>query len=378
MTVTAVVETTISALPAADWDRCFPGEPENWAFYRACERAGPPGFSWYYVAVRHDGRLIAVAPAFGTGYRLDTTVQGAWKRITSRLYRLAPALLTLRLLALGSPVAEICHLGFAPEVAEANKPDLLSRMLQTLQRFAVQQRYGLLGIKDASSADDTLWDDVLTPNGFTRLPGLPTALLDLPYRTLRDYLGSLSRATRKDMRRKAKAFEGVRIERRTSIEDVIGEVSRLYEETVAHSDLQFECLPPDYFQELLRSLTPNANVFLYWAENKLIAFNFVIEVGDRLIDKYIGMDYKVVKKYNTYFNTWLCNVIYCIDHGIPVYQSGQAFYGPKLRLGCRLQPNWQYFRHRNMAMNVILQLVARFVRLDRFDPAIGDIVKGVA
>jgi predicted N-acyltransferase len=295
--------------------------------------------------------------------------------VTNRLYRIAPSLLSLRLLAIGSPVAEICHLGFAPEVADDRKPWLLQLLVKKLQCFGSEQRYGLFGVKDAPSHETRLWETVLAPAGLTRLPGLPTAMLDLPYASIDDYLATLSRATRKDMRRKMKAFRTVRVEQRRAIDDVAHEVAALYEETVAHSDLKFEHLPPDYFGELLRQLTPDASIFLYWAGENLIAFNFVIEAEDRLIDKYIGINYSLVENYHPYFNSWLCNVRYCIARGIPTYQSGQAFYGPKLRLGCRLQANWQYFRHEHAGMNALLRLVAKFVRLDRFDPAIANLMK---
>ena len=376
MTLRCVVETTIGAFSAEEWNRCFPDEPENWAFYRACERAGPAGFSWYYAAVFEHGRLIAAVPAFGTDYRLDTTVQGDLKLITTRLYRVAPALMSLRLLALGSPVAEICHLGFAPDVAPTLKPALLAAMVKALQDFGKQRLYGLFGIKDAPAADEPLWTSALGSSGFTRLPGLPTAVLDLPYRTFDEYLASLSRATRKDMRRKLKAFKDIRVEQRRSIGENECDVARLYKETVAHSDLSFEYLPSNYFQEILDYLYPKASIFLYWKNEELIAFNLVIENNNRLIDKYIGMDYELISQYNLYFNSWLYNVRYCIERGIPIYQSGQALYGPKLRLGCRLQPNWQYFRHRNVTINSLLKLVAKFIRLDRFDPAIAELVKG--
>ena len=376
MTLRYVVETTIAAFAPEEWDRCFPDEPENWAFYRTCERAGPSGFFWYYAAAYEDARLIAAVPAFGTEYRLDTTVQGAWKSVTDRLYRLAPALMSLRLLALGSPVAEICHLGFAPEVAPALKPEVLTAMVEMMQNFGRQRRYGLFGIKDAPAVDEALWTDALASSGFTRLPGLPTAVLDLPYRTFDEYLASLSRATRKDMRRKIRAFEGIRVEQRRSIGDTEGEIARLYRDTLARSDMVFEQLPKEYFSDILDSVRPNSSIFLYWDKDELVAFNLVIEGNNRLVDKYIGMKNEAVRKYNLYFNTWLCNVRYCIEHGIPVYQSGQALYGPKLRLGCRLQLNWQYFRHGNAILNRVLRLVARFVRLDRFDPAISELVKG--
>jgi hypothetical protein len=378
MTLTVSVENAIAAFDSADWNRCFPSDPENWAFYRACEQAGPPGFAWHYAAVWREGRPIAVAPAFGTEYRLDTTVQGTWKRISDPLYRLAPALLSLRLIALGSPVAEICHLGFAPEAGADDRPALLRRIIAALQEFGAAQRYGLFGVKDAPSRDESLWRDALLCGGFTRLPGLPTAVLDLPFGDFGAYLDSLSKATRKDMRRKLKAFKDIRVEQRRQIDDVVAQVSALYEQTVARSDLQFEYLPANYFPQLLRSLAPQASIFLYWHGGELIAFNLVIETADRLIDKYIGMNYAAVPRFNLYFNSWLHNVRYCIARGIPLYQTGQAFYAPKLRLGCRLQPNWHYFRHRNAAMNAILQVVAKFVRSDRFDPAIANLVRDAA
>jgi Acetyltransferase (GNAT) domain len=378
MTLTTVIENSIAAFDSADWNRCFPTDPENWAFYRACEEAGPSGFAWHYLAVRENGRPIAVVPAFGTEYRLDTTVQGTWKGITNQLYRLAPGLLSLRLIALGSPVAEICHLGFAPEAPADDRLALLARIIVALREFGAVNRYGLLGIKDAPSRDDGLWRSALLPSGFTRLPGLPTAVLDLPFSDFEAYLDSLSKATRRDMRRKLRTFKDIRVDQRRQIDDVEAQVSALYRQTVAHSDLQFEHLPVDYFPQLLRSLAPEASIFLYWHGGELVAFNFVIETADRLIDKYLGMNYAVVPRLNLYFNSWLHNVRYCIERGIPLYQSGQAFYGPKLRLGCRLQPNWQYFRHRNAAINAILRFVAKFVRLDRFDPAIANLVRDAA
>jgi hypothetical protein len=294
MTLTTVIENSIAAFDSADWNRCFPTDPENWAFYRACEEAGPSGFAWHYLAVRENGRPIAVVPAFGTEYRLDTTVQGTWKGITNQLYRLAPGLLSLRLIALGSPVAEICHLGFAPEAPADDRLALLARIIVALREFGAVNRYGLLGIKDAPSRDDGLWRSALLPSGFTRLPGLPTAVLDLPFSDFEAYLDSLSKATRRDMRRKLRTFKDIRIEQRRQIDDVEAQVSALYGQTVAHSDLQFEYLPVDYFPQLLRSLAPAASIFLYWHGGELVAFNFVIETADRLIDKYLGISISTV------------------------------------------------------------------------------------
>jgi hypothetical protein len=109
---------------------------------------------------------------------------------------------------------------------------------------------------------------------------------------------------------------------------------------------------------------------LYWLGDTLVAFNLLLDAPGRVIDKEIGMRYDVARTYNLYFLSWMTNVRHCIARRIPVYQSGQGLYGPKLRLGSRLQPQWQYFRHRNPVINAILRLVSRVTRLDRSEPAI--------
>ncbi|MFX6815312.1 hypothetical protein ABTH42_19210, partial [Acinetobacter baumannii] len=78
------------------------------------EDAAIPGFELFYVTVRRNGRLVAAAPGFVTDYRLDTTVQGPVRRLTDVLYRVAPRLLSLRLISLGSPVTETASIGVAP------------------------------------------------------------------------------------------------------------------------------------------------------------------------------------------------------------------------------------------------------------------------
>ncbi|GGH19040.1 hypothetical protein GCM10007036_21640 [Alsobacter metallidurans] len=371
---TTTIERSIAAVAREDWDRCFPGEAETWAFYRAVEEAGPPGFDWRYVVLRDQGEVLAVVPAFLTRYELDTTVQGGLKRITRMLSRALPWLMTLRLAALGSPVAERCHIGFAPTAPPERQPELLALMLDAFEAMADAEGCGLMAVKDAGERDMPLWRRITDERGYQPIPGLPTGMLDMPAGGLDGYLATLSRATRKDLRRKMRVREDLRVERRQCVDDVVEAVGALYAETVAHSDLQFEHLPPNYFAAVLRHM-PNATIVLYWAGDALVAFNLLIETPTHLVDKYIGMHYPAARRYNLYFISWIENIEYCAKRGIPTYQSGQAFYVSKLRLGCRLSPNWLLFRHRNRVINACLRVVARIVRLDRFDPAIASLME---
>ncbi len=361
-----VVES-IAAFDTKDWNTCFPGEMENWHYYRAVEEAGITGFAYRYFAVIKNNSLRAVVPAFMTTYRLDTTVQGILKRLTSSLAQHFPKLLSIRLLCLGSPVSEICHVGFAPDVTDSEKAALLATLVDRVKRYAQEHGIGLLAVKDARDGDTRLWRPAIT--GFSRMSGLPTAVLALPFKSFDDYLKSLSSATRKDMRRKLRSESVVRVETRQSIDDIKERIQALYEATEARSDLQFERLPADCFSHVLTRMPDNARCILYWVNDDLLAFNLILESPERMIDKFIGTG-EQARRYNLYFLSWMENVRRCIAKGIPVYQSGQAGYAVKVRLGSRLMLNSNYFLHLNPVLNLILRLVARVVRLDRFDPEI--------
>ncbi|MCK9800002.1 GNAT family N-acetyltransferase [Pseudomonas sp. MAFF 302030] len=366
--ITAHAYSTIQAIERGAWNDCFPGELEDWDYYLAVERSAIEGFQWRYLALYEGPTLVAVAPAFSTRYSLDTTIQGPGKRLTERLQQWWPGALQLRLYALGSPVAEHCHAGIASHVAAQRRPALLEQLLHLARQDAEQMGIGLLAVKDAPGHDEG-WAASCRAAGLNVMPSLPSALLPVPFASIDAYLGTLGKSTRKDLRRTLRA-PGPRIEWRRTIDDVLPEIMRLYEATLARSDLQFERLPADYFTGVLEQLQERAACVLYWVDEQLVAFNLVLLDRHRLIDKFFAHDLDISRDHNLYVRSWLANVDYCIAHKIGRYECGQAGYASKLRLGCSFSANQLFFRHRNPLLNTLLKLVKRWVRPDRSDPAL--------
>ncbi|MCF5053658.1 GNAT family N-acetyltransferase [Pseudomonas syringae] len=365
--ITTQAFPTIRGIQRSAWNDCFPGALEDWDYYVAVENASIADFQWRYLAVYEEDTLVAVAPAFITHYRLDTTVSGAGKRLTARLERLWPGLLQVGLYAIGSPVAERCDAGFASHVRETRRALLLKQLLHAARQDADALGIGLLAVKDAPS-DDPHWVDSCHGAGFQSMPSLPTGVLPLPYGSVDAYLGSLGKSTRKDLRRKLRAA-GPRVEWRRNIDDVLPDIMRLYEATLARAELQFERLPAGYFTGVLERLEGRAVCALYWVDEHVVAFNLLLVDEHRLVDKFFAHDVAFTRDYNLYFRSWLTNVDYCIEHKIALYECGQAGYASKLRLGCEFQGNRVYFRHRNRLVNGLLRLVKLFIRPDRSDPA---------
>ena len=370
----AVIARSIEAFSREEWNRLFPGDLEDWSFYRAIEAAALPDFELLYLAVRENGELCAAVPAFISDYRLDTTLTGPLRRVTGAISRLFPRLLRQRLLCLGSPVGEICHLGFAPDCSEAAQARLLERLFFELEQYAAQRRIAMIATKDASAGQDLLWSSVGAARGLRRQPSLPIALLDIRFDSLDGYLATLSPATRKDLRRKMKASAELRVEWRSNVDDIIDDVMRLYRATLAHAALSFEELTADFFRAVLRELGPRASCATYWLGDRLVAFNLVLHDSTLLLDKFLGMDYAVARRYNLYYVTWLHNVRYCIEHGLQTYQAGQGLHREKLRLGCRLSPNWLWYRHRSRVADAVFARFERWFQLDRDDPQLATLM----
>ena len=121
-----ILARSIEAFDREEWNALFADELEDWFYYHAVENAGLPGFEWIYLGIWEHGRLRAAVPGFVTEYRVDTTLNGPLKRVTRAVGHVAPRLLGVPLVSLGSPVGEICHLGFAPDCSAAERRRLSS------------------------------------------------------------------------------------------------------------------------------------------------------------------------------------------------------------------------------------------------------------
>lgn len=352
-----ILETLREIAPQA-WNHCFPGEVEDYHYLLATEEAGIQGFSWCYVTAWADGTLLAAIPAFLTDYHLDATLQGTGKKITNAITSAFPTLLTMKLACLGSPCTEKGLLGLHPELAEGDVTELLTRMVQAFEAYADSKQCRIVGIKDVPDSCRNLWDACLHPLRYGALQSLPTAALPIDFVSIDDYLARLSHRTRKDMRRKMKAFSSVTVEKCHDLTGVLPQVMALYHDTRDRSEWQFEELTEAYFQNVLTMMPQGSFCNLYYAGEELLAANLLVHDSHTLIDKFFCMNGTRGREHNLYFLSWFTNLRYCLDHGLTCYQSGQAYYENKVRLGSTLSGNWMYFRHRNSFTHGLLKCVA--------------------
>jgi predicted N-acyltransferase len=245
-------------------------------------------------------------------------------------------------------------------------------LIVAVETEAERRKAALTVYKDLSGAELAALEGVLGHARYNSIRSLPVATLELGGLTdLDSYLATLSSSTRKDIRRKLKGAGGVRVERRTNIDDVAGKIEALYEETRQHSSVHygdFEALPGDYFRSVAQSAGERAQFMLYWAGDELAAFNLLLLGHDTVIDKFLGMRYPLGPQNNIYVVSWIENVRFCLETGRRWLQSGQTAYGSKIRLGSSLTPSSIFARHRNPVINRVIRIAAPFAAFDRWDP----------
>ena len=361
---------SLSSIRRMDWNDCFAGMVEDYDYLLAAETAGIQGFQWYYLTAWDSGKLLAAIPAFFTDYALDTTLDGGAKKVVSILRRFMSKMLTLKLACLGSPVTEYGVIGFHPDVLEAERANLLRQMVQHFETYAFQHGCNTVGLKDILRSDETLWQSVFSELNYQQVAGQPSATLAIPFANIEQYFAALSPATRKNMRRKLRARDQLRIEHRTSVDDVLPRIMALYHATHARANMQFEELTAAYFQNVLSHMPDRAFCTLYYAGDELLAANLILQDGSTLLDKYFCMETERGREFNLYFISWFTNLEYCLAHGLRHYQSGQAGYETKLRLGSSLEHTFIGFKHRNRFVQGALKLAAPLLTADTMQEAV--------
>ncbi|MBA8881269.1 putative N-acyltransferase [Phyllobacterium myrsinacearum] len=361
----ARVFESIRAIGRDAWNKCFPDEVEDYDCLLAIEEAGISGFAFRYVTVMENGQLLAAMPAFLTDYQLDTTLEeGRLRQILRHVRRAFPRFLTLKLACLGSPCTENGVAGFHPNVLERRKADLFSQLLRGFEHYAKTNDCSLIGIKDVPEPATQTYGGVFADHAFAGIPGLPTAWLNIDFDAIDTYMARLSSGTRKDMRRKMKSFDKIRVEKRTDFGTMLPEVMALYHDTRNRSEWQFEELTSDYFAGILRQMQGRSFCTFYYADDQLLAANLLVHDGNTLIDKFFCMNSAEGRAYNLYYLSWFTNLRHCLDHGIKRYQSGQAYYENKIRLGSQLTRNTMYFKHRNPVIQWALRLASPLFAAD--------------
>jgi len=346
--LTTQIVRKISEVPAQEWNRVFPGVLENYYYFKSIEESKFDQFIFYYILVYNKESLVGAAPCFIMNFPLDIISGSLLKKISACGRKIFPGFLTMKAVFCGSPACE-GRLGIAGGDGILTAYSIVDGM----KEIAKLEGARMLVFKDISSPDTDILDHLLK-EGFYKLDDYPRAEMDIDFGSFDEYLGRLSRITRKGLKRKfrrAQDLGKIELVVTNEVTDFLDQIHGLYLQVFHKSDTQFEKVPKDFFANISKNLPDEARYFLWFINKKLVVFEFCLISDGTLIDEYVGLDYSVAYKYQLYFLTFRDIIEWCIKNGIKKYRAGQLDYNPKQRLRLKMVPLYVYARLTNPVFN---------------------------
>ncbi len=360
------ISNSIIDIDKKEWDSVFPPIVESYNFFKTSDSALRNQFKPYYISIYEDDGIICSAPCFIMDYPLETTLEGPLKKIASILRKLMPRLFTLRVMVCGCTSSE-GRIG----IKYPERSNIIEALVKEMERIAKKEGAKFIAFKDFSEEYAT----ALTPlkkMGFHKITSYPSVELDIRFKTFEDYLSSLSRMTRKDLKRKFKKLQDIKIEMEVVNEagGLIDSIYKLYLYNLKGSEVQFEILTKEFFSDISKNMPKKTRYFQWRHNGKLTAFNLCLVSKDVLVDEYIGMDPAFAYKYHLYYVTFRDIITWCIQNGIRTYESGALGYDPKKRLDLKFISQYIYVKNVNRLINFFFGMVCLVLKPENFDPVL--------
>jgi predicted N-acyltransferase len=352
------------------WKRAFQNKCQDHRYYEIVEETLLENdFEHHYLRLEdNSGNVRAIQPVFFVRQNLVEGLPGKVRSVVDGIRKIFPRFLTMRVLMVGCG-AGTGDLGLCDEDDQAWGADALRASLQT---YARQNKASLVVLKDFPESYRSALE-TLRLNDYARIPSMPMTRLTLTYENWDEYFRTLSKATRKDLRRKFRKAESVpkiEMEVVSKIASFIDEIYPLYLAVHERSPLKFETLTKDYFLGVAERMPERARFFIWRQSGKIVAFSFCLVCGDAIYDECIGLDYSVALDLHLYFYTLRDIISWALQQRLKYYYSNPLNYEPKLHLDCELVPLDLYVRHTSALLNPIFRRVIKYLGPTRHEPVL--------
>ena len=351
------------------WKRALQNKCKDHRYHEIVQETLQCGFEHHYLLIEdHAGQVRAIQPVFFVRQNLVEGVRGRVRSIVGTIRKMFPRFLTMRVLMVG------CGAG-AGDLGVWDKDDepFVAKALQSsLQTYARQNKASLVVFKDFPAIYRSALE-VLYSSGYARIPSMPMTRLSLRYKNWDEYFGTLSKATRKDLRRKFRKAErapNIQMEVVTDVTPFIDEIYPLYLAVHERSALKFETLTKEYFRAIGQQMPERARFFIWRQNDKIVAFSFCLVCSDAIYDECIGLDYEVALDLHLYFYTLRDIISWALQQRFKYYYSNPLNYEPKLHLDCELVCLDLYVIHTNPLLNPIFRRLIKYLGPTRHDPVL--------
>jgi hypothetical protein len=351
------------------WTRCFAPPRLGLFWFRALEAAHlDDQFTFFYGLLQRNGLGIGIIPAFVFRLPLELVISRGAARTLGLIARGRLAVLRyVRVFFIGNVAGEEGCIGLQ---AGVGLKDVVRCIHTAACDKASELQVPLVVWKDFPEGDRLQLDIGLAKLAF-RVPSYPGTAVPLCHGGFDTYLRSVSSNRRwklKTKLRRGKLAIPVHATLTTLPSEL--EMARIFDlfwQTYQRGTTKFERLNLRFFQAIARS--PEAAFVLLRepSTDRIVAFMLVLQLGERVINQFIGLDYSMPKQGFLYFRLFAAAYDFAAATSAKTMQSGQTGYRAKFELGHRLIPLWSYCTHRNKLVQWALSKIASRISWETLD-----------
>jgi len=368
---------TASQIPNGLWAACFQPPAEGRWWYETLDQSGiEDQFTFFYGLIEHLGRPVGIAPGFVMDVPVEQVAPQEFLRLLRPVGKIVPSVLCQRTVFVGSPVLDEGRVGL---VSHVNRRTALLSLQVALEKKADELRAPLIVWKDfpESSSADLNW--LSQERRLFRVISFPNTIVEFPSRRKEDYFAAMKGSRRRNLKKKLRLSRehvalSVEIVQRPDAK-TLDEIFELFWQTYEKSATKFERLNRKFFEVI--SEKP-ATIFIILREKttgEMIAFMLCFDMGERLINMFIGMDYSRPKEWMLFFRLWEAVVDLALSRGFCAIVSGRSSYEAKIEMGHKLVPLNNYCRHRNIFLHSIYRIFAQTIHWASMDEALARFLK---
>jgi Acetyltransferase (GNAT) domain len=368
---------TASQIPNNLWDACFQPPAEGRWWYETLDQSGiEDQFAFFYGLIKHLGRPAGIAPIFVMDVPVDRMAPQEFLRLLRLAGKIVPSVLSQRTIFVGSPILDETRVGL---ISHVDRRAALLSLQDALEKKADELRAAMIVWKDfpESSSADLKW--LSRQRRLFHVISYPNTIVEFSSHRKEDYFAAMKGSRRRKLKTKLRRSReqvalGVEVVQRPdakTLDDIFG----LFWQTYEKSPAKFERLNRKFFEIIAEK---QATLFIILREQgtgDMIAFMLCLDMGERLVNLFIGMDYSRPKEWMLFFRLWDAAVDLALSRGFSAIVSGRSSYEAKIETGHKLVPLNNYCRHRNFFLHIIYRAIAQTVRWASLDEALARFLK---
>lgn len=296
--------------------------------------------SYYYIMIFDKSNKIANVVLFSLKLDLLNMVSNSAKNVISRIRKIWNNSFYINMLFCGLPVSVVDN---SIRIFDRKyTKDIMYSIDRIVKKIIKDEKIKITFFKDFND-NELEWVKCIENKSYKLISGLPSNDFTVKWNSFDEYVKCLRGKYRNSLRKVLEKRNNLEIrvlENDTAVFDDC--FYNLYEQVNGASEFQLEKLSIDFFKKTLDSKSFSTKLITIEKDNILLGHISIIELEDKFVPLFIGIEKTLNKKYDTYFNLVYKILEVAMQEKKKIVKCGQTADFFKRKIGCMPINVWWY------------------------------------